>query len=424
MDETGEASSETVAVKEGTGREQILERARSNIERKRSTQLTVEGLKPNTEYQLRSFPFGTSIRAMVFVGSDRLKEMYPGEADKLDDIFETLGDDTYRSQYRHVIHEGFAALVPEEPLLWESTSRSGEEDYRFSDEVIGQLKAENGGVDGAQGHCVFWPKRVHLPENLRKADKGQVVEALFNKRLEVIRRYPEVKRWVLVNEPVQHTPRVEDGVDRNELVLNPRDDIDIYVELFKKAKEANPEAKLIVNEYNILSREKLDDYIAFISELRAKGAPIDGIGVQGHVGSPDEYSIERVQESLDKLARLGLPITVTEFDVPGTAFENEADRAQYFEDMLTIFYGNENVEGVYIWGIQDKTHWRGKERAGLYDENFNPNEAGTVLEEKQKDWKTETTVTTDNEGRAQFVGFPGVYRITDKTIGKSFPKIL
>lgn len=271
MDEVGEAPKEAMQSNEGKSKDMILDQARNNMERKRQTPLVVDGLEPNTEYRLKSFPIGTSARGTVLVGSERLKEMYPAEADKVDKGFEMLGDGEYPFRYREALSEGFAAIVPEEPLLWETTSRSGEEDYVFSDEVVNWMKIENGGLDGMQGHCVFWAKRVHLPEHLREATKDQVIQELFDQRIGMISRYPEVKRWVLVNEPIQHSPRVVNGVDRNELVLDPQEDIDTYVELFKKAREANPDAKLIVNEYNVLSGEKLDDYFDFVRELRAKG---------------------------------------------------------------------------------------------------------------------------------------------------------
>ena len=219
MDEIGEKSNGTTVTNETMKRESILKQARENIEKKRSTSLTAEGLKPNTEYDFRSFPVGTSVRAMVLVGSERLKELYPSEAENVGKIYEGLGDEDYRSRYLSAVHERFAALVPEEPLLWESTSRLGEEDYKFADEAVNRLRVQEGGLEGVQGHCVLWAKRAHLPEYLRGADKQQVVKELYERRLGIIKRYPEVKRWVLVNEPLQHTPRVVNGVDRNELVL-------------------------------------------------------------------------------------------------------------------------------------------------------------------------------------------------------------
>jgi GH35 family endo-1,4-beta-xylanase len=229
-----------------------------------------------------------------------------------------------------------------------------------------------------------------------------------------LRRYPDVKEWVFLNEPLLREPRLDDnGVNQDEVVFDPEEDFDFFVELFKRAKEIAPDVKLYVNEYSILTGNQTGNYIKFIQKLLKAGAPIDGVGVQGHIFNGWDFaSIPQMKENLDDLAKLGLPIKITEFDVsdedmkrmyfpPGaegiTEQQLQEARADYTRKAMTIFYGNPKVNGICLWGFQDKTHWRGEretaspgvqEHAGLFDENFQPNQVGRAFQNlTQEQWK-------------------------------------
>jgi endo-1,4-beta-xylanase len=47
-----------------------------------------------------------------------------------------------------------------------------------------------------------------------------------------------------------------------------------------------------------------------------QGVPNAGFGVQGHLHS-ESFSREDLKRSLDSLAQFGLPIRITEFNLPG-----------------------------------------------------------------------------------------------------------
>ena len=107
--------------------------------------------------------------------------------------------------------------------------------------------------------------------------------------------------------------------------LNP----DIQPYMFKLAHELDPEAVLFVNDYHVEDGEdgnsSPEKYRAQVEWLLNAGAPVGGIGVQGHVDTPIGPIIA---SSLDVLATLGLPIWMTEVDV-GAA--NEYLRADDLE---------------------------------------------------------------------------------------------
>ena len=113
--------------------------------------------------------------------------------------------------------------------------------------------------------------------------------------------------WDVVNEPFDN----HDILD----ILGP----EVMVDWFKEVHAAEPSSKLFINDYAILSggggtTPHRDHYEKTIKMLVDKGAPLDGIGMQGHfhgslTGPDDMLAI------LDRYAKYGVPIWATEYDV-------------------------------------------------------------------------------------------------------------
>lgn len=406
--------------------EQIIEEAERNIERFRKRDFEITGLAPNTEYELEQtssqFPFGTAMNfEVVFRNQRDLLIQHPDHAAAIEAYFKKF-DEQYKEAYLSTFEQHFNAATPENTFIWQMTNKEHSPDWTIADKMMEYVRSKPELLKNFFGHHLFWNRKSSLPEHLQNQSSEHIKQAILDERLELIRRYPEIKQWLVVNEPLQRQRRMENGVDHDEVVLDPEQDIDFFVELFKQAKAINPEAKLYLNEYSILSGQKVDQYIAFIKKLLEKGTPIDGIGVQGHMWKEDFATLEQAKLSLQKLSQLGLPIRISEFDVSEEAIaahfpdtDPKLKRAEYIKDMLTLFYGTPNVNGIYIWGFEGKTHWRNDmgENAALVNGNFQPNESGQAqfnLTEKQ--WRTKAVVKADSSGTIKINGFPGNYRVT------------
>jgi endo-1,4-beta-xylanase len=76
------------------------------------------------------------------------------------------------------------------------------------------------------------------------------------------------------------------------------------------AREADPDTKLYVNDYNIEGiNSKSTAYINLVSDLKAQNVPVDGIGLQAHliVGSiPGD-----IQQNIERMATLGVEVPIT-----------------------------------------------------------------------------------------------------------------
>ena len=127
-----------------------------------------------------------------------------------------------------------------------------------------------------------------------------------------------------------------------------------------------------------------------LKRLLAEGAPITGVGIQGHWHL--DTNLADVEKAIENYASLGLKVSITELDVTATgdnsgAFgvrqgdrtipaENYQKQADVYKKLFEIFMRHSNViERVTFWGINDARSWRRGQDALLFDGQLNPKPA-------------------------------------------------
>ncbi|MGD2035710.1 MAG: endo-1,4-beta-xylanase, partial [Bacteroidales bacterium] len=257
-----------------------------------------------------------------------------------------------------------------------------------------------------RGHCLIWggEDSWQLPSWI-VADTMSV-DSMYSAcetriRREVTRYAGEIHEYDVINEPYHETwltDRTGDSVNWNA---------------FNWARESDPDAKLFVNDFNIIVWPVVNEYVEVIREMLDNGAPIDGIGVQGHMENDIDW--EEIRESLDSLSQFGLPITVTEFDMKVDQYSiSEEDQADYYGQIMRIMFSYPLVKGFYFFGLYDKYAWR--EGSGIFNENKIPKiAADTVYHLIHEKWSTSLADSTEADGTCQFSGFYGDYEVTVKT---------
>jgi GH35 family endo-1,4-beta-xylanase len=176
--------------------------------------------------------------------------------------------------------------------------------------------------------------------------------------------------------------------------------------MFQHARLLDPNVRLFVNDYNVVSGNETAAYKLQIQALLASNAPVDGIGAQGHFGAVvDPQSTEA---RLDSLAELGLPIWITEYD---SLNEDEQVRADNLEKLYRIAFSKPTVEGVLMWGFWAGSHWRGS-NAAIVNLDWTLNAAGQRYQALLTEWTTVTNGLTGPVGRYAFRGFHGNYDVT------------
>ncbi len=238
---------------------------------------------------------------------------------------------------------------------------------------------------------------ISAPSGAQVAAK--VDQALNTWITTIVDRYKgKVKAWDVVNEPFADNP-VAVRTNGNTSTTNP--DIfvwsnylgrDAFLKAFNYAKAADPTADLYINDYNLESNPaKLDSLIALVNELKAKGAKIDGIGTQMHIGTSPTGFATGVDNMMKKLAATGLKIRISELDVltsPSgeTSKAIEVDQPAIYRYVVSSYMKHipkAQQAGITVWGLTDATSWRynnGAELPLLYDNSYNKKPAyGAVL---------------------------------------------
>ena len=277
--------------------------------------------------------------------------------------------------------------------------------YFYDDADTVYKWAEKAGWN-VRAHTLIWggPNTWQMPawaleETLPPGDLYTACEDRI--RRDVARYKGIIKEYDVINEPVHETwlsERVGDSVNWNA---------------FKWAKEEDPDALLYVNEFNILVWGTLEEYVTEIQNMLDHGAPVDGIGVQGHL--EDQVNWEEVKDRLDILAGFGLPIKITEFDlkVDQNRLSEEVQATEYAK-MYRVAFSHPAVAGITQWDFSDI--WAYNAGAGIISENNLPKLAADSLYHLiHEEWTTYIKDKTDSEGILPFKGFYGDYEVTVTT---------
>jgi endo-1,4-beta-xylanase len=151
---------------------------------------------------------------------------------------------------------------------------------------------------------------------------------------------------------------------------------DYALKAFQFAAAAAPDAKLFINDYNLESNPaKLDSLLAYVAELRNKGARIDGIATQMHLNDPRTYT--GVREMFEKLSATGLLVKISEIDIKTAEGKaNEEFQAAMYEYVIKTYLDvvpKAQQYGITVWGVDDASSWlNGATRSYplLWNDNF------------------------------------------------------
>ncbi len=312
-------------------------------------------------------------------------------------------------RYKQLTAELFNTAVLENNLKWQPLA--GDWGGGFTVDVAKK------GVDwlaehGLQtrGHVLVWPSWRNLPRSLKQLEGDHAklrAEVLKHVRELTSAMRGKLSQWDVLNEPF-------DNHDLMDLLGE-----DVMIEWFKAAHEADPSAKLFINDYAILSggggdSPHRDHYEKTIRLLKDKGAPVDGIGMQGHFGAA-LTGPEDLLKLLDRYAKLGKEIWVTEYDVE---VEDEALAGQFTRDFYMTLFSHPAVKGIMMWGFWDGSHWH--KNAPLYRKDWSLKPAGEAYRDLVlKQWRTNERRKTGADGVLKTRAFLGDYEVTVTRSGQT-----
>jgi GH35 family endo-1,4-beta-xylanase len=361
------------------------------IERNRTGKLVIRAASgaPVSVEQLRhDFWFGATIPTSLVTGR-------MSEAD--------------RAKFNEIFLSHFNAAVTETGFKWHDMEREkGQVNYAVADAMLAW--ADKAGIP-LRGHCVYWgiPNRVQdwakalSNEDLRTAlmQRGRSIGARYRGRF---------AEYDLNNEMIH--------ANYYEQKLGP----EITKAMFQWVKDGDADAKLWVNDYDITTGRRLDDYVRHIRQLLAAGAPVAGIGVQGHLHG-DSFDPAALRNSLDTLAQFKLPIRVTEFNFPGQRSkfytgdrkaqltpEEEQAKAEAIRQYYRICFAHPAVAGILMWGFWEGANWI--PQSSLYKRDWSATPAAAAYRELVYGrWWTKWSGVAGKNGRAEVSAFFGKHKL-------------
>jgi endo-1,4-beta-xylanase len=278
----------------------------------------------------------------------------------------------------------FSSLTPENDLKWDHVQpRPGEFTFRAADALVAFGEKHKLAVIG---HTLVWhsqtPAWVFTGPDGQPASADELRARMRTHIETVAGRYcGRIRGWDVVNEAVADGgPEVlRDSPWRRILGED-------FVELaFRIARETDPKAELYYNDYNLEQPAKRKRALALLRRLKERGAPIDGVGLQGHYNLQWPPAAE-VDATIREFSALGLKVMITELDVnvlPSRGPQGVADvalredgapeldpyrdglpaqmqqrlAARYAELFGVFLRHREQIDRVTFWGLHDGASW-------------------------------------------------------------------
>jgi len=267
-------------------------------------------------------------------------------------------------QYQATAAHNFNILTTEGEMRWAYTEpRRGAFDFSAGDAVV--AFAERNGM-AVRGHNLVW-----FDENPAWLEQGHFSRAALTEILrqhitaEVRHFRGRVAQWDVVNEPLDSSGHLRDSIWLR--AIGPS----YIAKAFRWAHEADPNAKLFVNEYGLETPgPKLDGMISLVRELRRQGVPIGGVGFQSHFGQDRAVSQGtggRLAASMSRFKTLGVATAVTELDValPQHPTRKQlATQAIVYRNVLDACLATASCKTVVVWGLDDGHSWIPKHAPG------------------------------------------------------------
>jgi len=349
---------------------------------------TTPGAKVSVEQIRHEFWFGATLPTGIFTGRTSPEDI---------------------AKYKEIFASHFNAGVIEAAFKWHDMERErGQVNFSIVDSMLAW--ADKQGIP-LRGHCIFWGVPNYVQGWVKQLDDDELRMAVQQRARTIGARYRgRFAEYDLNNEMIH--------ANYYEQRLGP----EFTRQMALWVKEGDPNAKLFVNDYDILTGNRLDDYVKHIRRLLDMGTPIAGIGVQGHLHG-DTFDPAALRKALEELAKFSLPIRVTEFNFPGQRSryykgdrkaqltpEEERVKAESLKQYFRICFAQPAVTGILMWGFWEGANWI--PQSSLYKRDWTPTPAAEAYRELvMNKWWTRWTGAANSEGLVALRAFYGKHRV-------------
>ena len=307
------------------------------------------------------------------------------------------------------------------PFYWgRYEPEEGKPDFESTMAAAKWLRERNVQV---KGHPLCW-HTVCAPWLMQYSN-----EEILQRQLERIHRDVTVYKgvidmWDVINEVVIMPvfDKYDNAITR---ICKEKGRIKLVKEVFAAAKASNPDAVLLINDFNTSV-----SYEILLEGLLEAGVPISAIGIQSHQHQ-GYWGLEKLNDVLERFSRFGLPIHFTEntlisgnimpahivdlndwqVDSWPSTLEGEERQTREITEMYSTLFAHPLVGAITTWDFNDGC-WL-KAPSGFVREDNSEKPSYQALKKLiHQTWETHETVMADNEGQLTFTGFKGNYTLT------------
>jgi endo-1,4-beta-xylanase len=261
------------------------------------------------------------------------------------------------AQLATLVARQFDSLTPENEMKWETVeAQPGVFSFAAGDKLVAFAATHDMRM---RGHTLIW--HAQLAPWVKRLSGEALRDAMTRHIQNVVGHWKgKIGEWDVVNEALADGPGGRLRTDSPWLSLGPA-----YVEeAFRLAHEADPQALLFYNDYEIErpGSAKAEAAFALCKHLKEAGVPIHGIGMQMHIDPRHWPTADQIRQNLERYAALGLFVELTEMDVPvgelpGSIDEKLNRQRAITHDIVAACVAVERCSGITFWGVSDRASW-------------------------------------------------------------------
>lgn len=232
--------------------------------------------------------------------------------------------------------------------------------FNHMDEIVDFAKEHNMKI---QAHHFLWGEEKWLPDWLKNGNYSkEELDVIIQNHIHTVgKRYAgQIQEWTVVNEAFTRGQNIYGLRDWWADHTGGKDYID---KAFIWARQADPKAKLLLNDFNNESINSVsDEMYDYIKGAKQRGVPIDGIGMQMHIDGTHPPTKDEVVQNMKRFGELGVRVYVTELDVnmndvPADGAEKDQMQARIYYEMARACIESDYCDSFAILGITDKETW-------------------------------------------------------------------
>ncbi len=270
----------------------------------------------------------------------------------------------------------FQGLTPENAMKMTYVEpRRNEFDWSETDPLVTYAMDQHRTV---RGHTLIWHKQLPGWLTQRRWTREEMTAVMKEWISGIAGRYKgRITDWDVLNELFD-----EHGAWRTNSPWYDALGPDLADMALRTASEVDPGARLFINDFDIeLPGPKQDAVYNLARDLKARGVPLDGIGIQAHWSGESLPPEPTLLATMNRFASLGLRVELTELDITTDRFADALQRqADAYAMAGRVCQSVASCDRITVWGISDKDSWRGGvNRPLLFDDKFNAKPAYGAL---------------------------------------------